>query len=335
MGLKLFFELHFVVLYFFQSQYCEIFSVKSGNYYLKEDLQLLQTSKLEVVASIYDVSLTKCQLSCNKNEKCESVSYEIKSKYKGVCNMLKQNDKGTQKLPEDLKNIYKEVKLQCTANDYVIYFKQKGRKVPSIKKTFPDLKESSVCLWFKVSKMPKTRSTLFALNHDSATGSCNAHYQLVIFDNKFSISYGKNSPFFTDKVIKAKENAWTHVCLLRKHIHDKLSYRYFLYVNATRVGFLESKYTKDSGLEEEHVINIGGEYDVEGEHCVIKNEKKLFLGKISKLYMFDKLLSQDEIKLLHQNEKIIDNLIVDWKEFNKATDGVNSIHQECEFMQTK
>lgn len=205
------------------------------------------------------------------------------------------------------------------------------KKVPSIKKQFPDFTDSSVCLWFKVNKMPEFRSTLFAINHERVDGSCNAHFQLLIFDNKFSISFKKSTPYFSDKIIKAKENVWTHACLLRRHAHNKLTYKYFLYVNATRVGLLQNKYHEHSGKEEVYIFNLGGELDLKGDQCIIKKEKKLFDGKISKVFMFDRLLSHDEIKLMYKGITA-KHPIVDWTEFRGKADEINNFQNECELI---
>ena len=180
--------------------------------------------------------------------------------------------------------------------------------------------------------MPTQKKCLFAINHDKIDASCNAHFQLLVADYKFSIKFEEHAEYFSDKSIKPGINEWTHVCLLRRQ-NEMLPghYLYFLYVNATKVGGLTSKIHRHSGEPENYVLNIGGEADVKDHKCIIRNKKKLFVGEISKVYMFNNTLSSSEIEELFYHDKTQANTIVTWNDFRGKADGKFNYQQECGF----
>ena len=182
-----------------------------------------------------------------------------------------------------------------------------------------------------MSAMPTRKKCLFAINHDKIDASCNAHFQLLVADHKFSIKF-RNAEYFSDKSIKPGVNEWTHVCLLRRQ-NEMLPthYLYFLYLNATKVGALTSKIHRHSGEPESYVLNIGGEADVKDHKCIIRNKKKLFVGEISKVYMFNSTLSNGQIEELFYHDKTTGDTIVTWNDFRGKADGHFNYQQECGF----
>ena len=196
-----------------------------------------------------------------------------------------------------------------------------------MKTNFPDMTAITVCFWSKVKQHASHLDSIFAYTSPfNLTSRCDDISMAPRGTEKYHVQLKDQAKEYN---LGQKLDQWTYTCITWKNSNGELA----LHVNGskieTKTGIKTNKiiYGKGEillGLERDPRYPIGSH----DEKCDRYAPKQMFKGEITYLYMWNKILTQDEIGNAMMFKQICDNVILDWKCFIEKSKVMGNVRLE-------
>ena len=174
------------------------------------------------------------------------------------------------------------------------------------------LSEASICYWL----YPRSKEAQFSVNVYGIS-SCNAfvagsynHQYLFAVDDKSIVGDG----FITNK--------WQHFCGTWAYNGEMVAY-----IDGEKSKSItstgEAAKKKQTGRAR---VNLGQDTDPVNGRCKYSQIEQSLLGKISQFYMWNRALTETEVKTIYKMTIIPSNgILVNWRYFKGKADGLNHV----------
>ena len=195
---------------------------------------------------------------------------------------------------------------------FAIKFTKHTTQVPQISKEFPPFDALTVCAWVKLTAGESNNGAHLFTFH---TADSDEVFQLMFRPSQVTVySY---SQYFTHTIQPSNLfGTWTHFCVSMD------TSRSLLYLNGTLI--FDTFSTK---MEFSRTASIMGTFTLgnDVDSGLVNNPDQSILGEVTKLYFFNKMLTQNDATNAYNNNltpaMMADDVMVTWSEFKGLASG--------------
>ena len=195
--------------------------------------------------------------------------------------------------------------------------------LPIIKKlTFPALKSISVCFWYYLKTIPKSWRAVFTYASYDIPG------EFVVWIGVNEVSVSMRNKELSIGNVSLKINVWTHMCWTWK-----MDGSWNLFVNATLNAQGKSNLKEFNRIftSSKGTLILGQDL----EFGSINNPDEMFNGKLTQLFIYQSLLTKQEIIDASENNSPQKDIIVGWWQFRHLTSGINIVQEPFDIRETR